>query len=296
MKRRDNLQIALALTTIEIMLFIGPHVSISLSVALSAERAHNLGATGFAIFTKNQRQWASPALKAEDRAAFKANMKLYGYSPKAILPHAGYLINPASPDPELSAKSLNLFLDEASRIDALGLEVINIHPGAYKEGERDDGIKRSIAMIDKVLEAHSSLRIAIENTAGAGTIIGCRFEELEKLLTLSKHRERVGFTLDTAHLFGAGYDVKSDVNKVLDDFFSRFGSDKLYGMHLNDSKVPLASNKDRHDNLGNGLIGLEPFLEIIKRKEIENIPLILETPDESLWAEEIKVLLNAARR
>lgn len=276
------------------MLFIGPHVSISGSIALAVERAKELGATGFAIFSKNQRQWASPALKEEDINLFKENMKKCSYSPRSVLPHAGYLINPASPDPELREKSLKLFNDEADRITALGLDIINIHPGAYKEGDRRDGVLRSINMIDEVLEAHPGLRIAIENTAGAGTIIGCRFEELLMLLENSKHKARVGFTLDTAHLFGAGYDVKSDINKVLDEFFSLVGKDKLFGMHLNDSKVPLASNKDRHDNLGKGLIGLDPFKELVRRAEVKELPLILETPDETLWKDEIKELLDAA--
>lgn len=278
------------------MLFIGPHVSISGSIALAVERAKELGATGFAIFSKNQRQWSSPALKEEDINLFKENMKKYSYSPKSVLPHAGYLINPASPDKDLRDKSLRLFNDEADRIISLGLDIINIHPGAYKEGERKDGILRSINMIDEVLDAHPSLRIAIENTAGAGTIIGCRFEELLMLLENSKHKDRLGFTLDTAHLFGAGYDVKSDVDKVLDEFFSLVGKDKLFGMHLNDSKVALASNKDRHDNLGKGLIGLEPFKAIVNRDEVKNIPLILETPDETLWQDEIKELLDASER
>lgn len=278
------------------MLFIGPHVSISGSIALAVERAKELGATGFAIFSKNQRQWSSPALKEKDINLFKENMKKYSYSAKSVLPHAGYLINPASPDPELREKSLKLFNDEADRITSIGLDIINIHPGAYKEGDRKDGILRSINMIDEVLSTHPGLRIAIENTAGAGTIIGCSFEELLMLLENSRHKDRVGFTLDTAHLFGAGYDVKSDADKVLDEFFSLIGKDKLFGMHLNDSKVPLASNKDRHDNLGKGLIGLDPFKEIVRRDEVKNIPLILETPDETLWKDEIKELLDAAER
>lgn len=274
------------------MLYIGPHVSISESIALAPERAHALGATGFALFSKNQRMWKSPSLKEEEIALFKKNMEKYGYSKEGVLPHAGYLINPASPDEELSAKSLALFLLEMERLKTLGLDKINIHPGAYKEGDRRDGIKRSATMIDNVLSSFPDMYIAIENTAGAGTIIGSTFEELDEILSYIKEKDRVGFTLDTAHLYGAGYDVKDDITRILDDFFSRFGSEKLLGMHLNDSKVPLASKKDRHDNLGKGLIGLEAFEEIVRRKEVQNIPLILETPDETLWSEEIQKLLN----
>ncbi len=274
------------------MLYIGPHVSISESIALSVERAHELGATGFALFSKNQRMWKCPELKESEILSFRENMMDYGYRTRGILPHAGYLINPASPDSVLYAKSRSLFLLEMKRLSALGLDTINIHPGAYREGDRKDGIRRSAAMMDFVLECFPLMRIAVENTSGAGTIIGSTFEELEELLSLMKNNDRAGITLDTAHLYGAGYDVKSDPDGILDDFFSRFGKGKLYGMHLNDSKVPLGSGKDRHENLGKGLIGIECFRRIVKRKEVQDIPLILETPDESLWKNEIEELLN----
>ncbi len=276
------------------MLYIGPHVSAEGLMGLSVERAESYGATGFAIFTKNQKRWVSPPLKEADISSFKTNMESFGFPSKAVLPHAGYLINPASPDPEMREKSLTLFRDEAKRCLQLGLDVINIHPGAYKEGDRKDGVKRSADMINQVLSEYPTFHVAVENTAGAGTIIGSKFEELALLYSYISYQDRVGFTLDTAHMFGAGYDVKSDINKVLDEFFSILGKDRLYGMHLNDSKVPLASNKDRHDSLGMGLIGLEAFKQIVKRKEVQNIPLILETPDESRWKEEIRILKNAS--
>ena len=278
------------------MIHIGPHVSSQGSVSFAPLRAKELGATGFALFTKNQRQWRSPELKEEDISAFKKNILDSGYSPKSILPHAGYLINPASPNEEMADKSFNLFMDEGQRVVRLGLETINIHPGAYKEGSMEEGIKRCSLMVDRVLEEVPGLKIALENTAGAGTIIGSKFEELDAILSEIKNTDRVGFTLDTAHLFGAGYDVKGDPDGVLDSFFSRFGEDKLFGMHLNDSKVPLSSNKDRHESIGLGLIGKEAFLTIVKRREVMNIPLILETPDESRWKEEINELLGAAER
>ncbi len=266
------------------MRFIGPHVSIEKDIALAPGRARALGATGFALFTKNQRVWKAPPLREESIEAFRKSP----YPASAVLPHAGYLINPASPDPELWEKSYRLFSDEAGRVLSLGLDVINLHPGAYKEGERIDGIKRSAAMIDRVLSENPGLRIAVENTAGAGTIIGASFEELETLLSLSSIPERIGFTLDTAHLYGAGYDVASDPAGVLDSFFSRFGKEKLYGMHLNDSAVPLGSHKDRHASLGKGFIGKEAIKAAAECTD--GIPLILETPDESLWPDEIAFL------
>lgn len=277
------------------MHFIGPHVSIKENIALSVDRAKALGATGFAIFTKNQRIWTAPPLKDEDAAAFREGIRGNGYTPDAVLPHAGYLINPATPDRDLWNKSFALFEDEAMRTVKLGLRTINIHPGAYKEGSREDGIKRAAQMIDSVIENVPEIRIAVENTAGAGTILGSSFDELEAILQESKHGENVGFTLDTAHLFGAGYDVKTDPVRILDDFVSRFGKEKLFGMHLNDSKVGLGSKKDRHESIGLGLIGKEAFVEIVKHPATEGIPLILETPDENRWQAEIACLLQESK-
>ena len=276
------------------MLFIGPHVSIAKDISLAPIRAHELGATGFALFTKNQRVWSAPPIPEESITAFRRNIQEYGYPAESILPHAGYLINPASPDKELWDKSLTLFLDEAARTVSLSLNTINIHPGAYKEGPRGDGIKRSAAMMDEVLRRTPGLRIAIENTAGAGTILGASFEELDALLDAAEEKDRIGFTLDTAHLFGSGYDVSSDPDGILDSFFSRFGRDRLFGMHLNDSKAALASHKDRHESIGKGLIGKDAFLAIVRRKEVNGIPLVLETIDESLWKDEVSMLLEAS--
>ncbi len=275
------------------MLFVGPHVSIAKDISLAPVRAHELGATGFGLFTKNQRVWNAPPLSESSIVSFRQNMKEYGYTEKAILPHAGYLINPASPDKDLWDKSLSLFLDEASRTVSLSLNTINIHPGAYKEGLREDGIRRASLMMDEVLRSTPGIRIAIENTAGAGTILGSTFEELDALLEAAAEKDRIGFTLDTAHLFGSGYDIASDPDNVLDSFFSRFGKEKLYGMHLNDSKVPLASHKDRHESLGKGLIGKDAFMAIVSRPEVQGIPLVLETIDESLWKDEVEMLLTA---
>ena len=276
------------------MRYIGPHVSIRESIALSVTRAHELGATGFAIFTKNQRIWSAPPLRKDDAEAFRNAMMEYGYPPESVLPHAGYLINPATPDEELRKKSLSLFIDEARRTAELGLGVINIHPGAYKEGEASDGIRRAAAMIDQVLSEVPGIRIAVENTAGAGTILGSRFEELDELLSSSSCRDRIGFTLDTAHLCGAGYDVRNDPDRILGRFVSIFGSEKLYGMHLNDSKVPLGSAKDRHESIGKGCIGIEAFIAIVRNSATDGIPLILETPDESAWADEVSTLRKAS--
>lgn len=276
------------------MLLVGPHVSIAKDISLSVERAHELGATGFAIFTKNQKVWQAKALEENSAEAFKANLERFAMSPSCVLPHAGYLINPATPDEELRSKSLSLLLDESLRVEKLGIGVLNLHPGAYIEGDREDGLKRVTTFLDEVLSRlPSGIRFSLENTAGSGTVLGSRLEELEQIISYSSHSDRLGVTIDTMHLFGAGYDVKSDMDGIMDEVMERFGREKLFGMHLNDSKVPLGSRKDRHESLGKGLIGMEPFLALAGRSDIEDRPLILETPDETLWKDEITALLKS---
>lgn len=276
------------------MLLVGPHVSIAKDISLSVERAHELGATGFAIFTKNQKVWQAKALEENSAEAFKANLERFAMSPSCVLPHAGYLINPATPDEELRSKSLSLLLDESLRVEKLGIGVLNLHPGAYIEGDRKDGLKRVTTFLDEALSRlPSGIRFSLENTAGSGTVLGSRLEELEQIISYSSHSDRLGVTIDTMHLFGAGYDVKSDMDGIMDEVMERFGREKLFGMHLNDSKVPLGSRKDRHESLGKGLIGMEPFLALAGRSDIEDRPLILETPDETLWKDEITALLKS---
>ena len=275
------------------MLYIGPHVSIAKDISLSVERAHALGATGFAIFTKNQKVWHAKDLEEKSIKAFRENLQRCSIPLKAILPHAGYLINMATPKEELREKSMALMLDEGKRVNQLGIDLLNIHPGAYIEGERIDGIKRTAAFLDEALDQlPGTLRIALENTAGAGTVLGDRLEELQSIIEYSRHKDQIGITIDTMHIFGAGYDVRNNMTGVMDEVMERFGKEKLYGMHLNDSMVELGSHKDRHDSIGIGKIGLEAFMELASRSDIEEKPLILETPNEERWPYEIGTLLK----
>ena len=275
------------------MLYIGPHVSIAKDISLSVERAHALGATGFAIFTKNQKVWHAKDLEEKSINAFRGNLRKYGIPLKAILPHAGYLINPATPKEELKEKSMILMLDEGKRVHQLGMDLLNIHPGAYIEGERVDGLKRTAAFLDEALDQlPETVRISLENTAGAGTVLGDKLEELQAIIEYSRHKDQLGITIDTMHIYGAGYDVRNNMTGVMDEVMERFGSDKLFGMHLNDSMVDMGSHKDRHDSIGIGKIGLDAFLELASRKDIEEKPLILETPNEERWPYEISTLLQ----
>ena len=272
------------------MLYIGPHVSIAKDISLAPERAKETKATTFALFLKNQKIWTAPEIKDESATAFKKKVKELGYRLDRILPHAGYLINMASPSPEAREKSLTLLKDEIRRAKKIGLSRLNIHPGAYIEGERVDGIKRSAMMLDEALEDVDDFIIALENTAGSGSNLGSRLEELEEIIALSKNKDKIGITLDTCHLYAAGYDVRNEASKILDNAVKTFGRDKIKGMHLNDSKEEIGRKKDRHESLGKGRIGLEAFKEIVVHKAADDCPLILETIDESLWKSEVEVL------
>lgn len=274
------------------MIYIGPHVSIAKDIAFAPQRAKGFKANAFALFLKNQKIWSAPDIKDESADCFKENLNALGFNKEMILPHAGYLINMASPSEEARRKSLTLLKDEIRRARKLGLDKLNIHPGAYIEGERRDGLKRSAAMLDEALEGIEGFTIAIENTAGSGSNLGSDLNELSEIIELAKEKDKLGVTLDTCHLYGAGYDVKNEASMILDQAVGIFGYEKLIGMHLNDSKAEMGTRKDRHDSLGKGKIGLDAFKEIVCHKASWDRPLILETIDESLWEYEVTALLE----
>ncbi len=275
------------------MIYVGPHVSIAKDISLAPVRAKELGSTAFGLFLKNQKVWNAPPLKEESIKSFKENIIKLGFKKEMILPHAGYLINMASPNEENRSKSFALLSDEIKRALELGLEKINIHPGAFIEGERDDGIKRCASMLDEALKNIDGFYIALENTAGSGTNLGSTFEELSKIIDCSKEKDKIAITLDTCHLYAAGYDIKNEPGKVLDEAVKAFGEDKIKGFHINDSKALLNSKKDRHHSLGKGEIGLEAIKEVVRHRAAKDKPLVLETIDEDLWKDEIRTLHDA---
>ena len=273
--------------------FIGPHVSAAGGVANAPRNAHALAATGFALFVKNQRQWKAPPLSPAEISAFAEQMNACGYTPAQVLPHAGYLINLATPDDAAYAKSLAAFLDEARRCIALGLDKLNFHPGSHlRLITPEAACARTAAAINSVLRETDGITLVIENTAGSGGLIGSRFEELKMILDGVDTPSRVGFCLDTAHAFAAGYDLQTRDGflRTIDTFGKIVGMGFLKAMHLNDSRVGLDSHVDRHETLGNGALGLEPFKCILRDERFQNMPLILETPDESRWTEEVQML------
>lgn len=279
------------------MYYIGAHVSASGGVENAPLNAHNIGATAFALFTKNQRQWFSSPLTEESIALFKSRCAEYGFSPCQILPHDSYLINLGSPDKESLEKSRNSFIEEMHRCEQLGLDRLNFHPGSHlKKISEDDCLKIIAESINIALSKTSGVTAVLENTAGQGSNLGYRFEHLRTIIDLVDDKSRVGVCIDTQHAFASGYNLLGeDFDIVWNDFDNIIGFNFLKGMHLNDSKKELASRVDRHETLRNGLLGESPFIRILTDTRFENIPLILETPDENLWKNEIDWLKNIAK-
>ena len=272
------------------MKYFGAHVSASGGVDNAPRNAREIGATAFALFTKNQRQWVAKPLSAEEIAAFRNACEKFGYTAAQILPHDSYLINLGHPDPESLEKSRAAFLDEMQRCEALGLDRLNFHPGSHlKQISEQESLDRIAESINLALDRTHGVTAVIENTAGQGSNLGFRFEPLRYLIDRVEDRSRVGVCIDTCHAFAAGYDLRSA--EACEATFAEFdrvvGFQYLKGMHLNDAMKILGSRVDRHTPLGEGMIGMECFRYIARDPRFDNIPLILETPDETRWAEEI---------
>ena len=279
------------------MYYIGAHVSASGGVENAPLNAHNIGATAFALFTKNQRQWFSSPLTDESISLFKRRCAEYGYTVQQILPHDSYLINLGSPEAESLEKSRKSFIEEMQRCQQLGLDRLNFHPGSHlKKISEDDCLKIIAESINIALSKTSGVTAVLENTAGQGSNLGYRFEHLRTIIDNVEDKSRVGVCIDTQHAFASGYNLLADgFDKVWKDFDDIIGFNYLKGMHLNDSKKELASRVDRHETLRNGLLGESPFMRILTDSRFEGIPLILETPDENLWKEEIEWLNNITK-
>ena len=270
------------------MKYIGAHVSASGGVEFAPVNAHEIGANAFALFTKNQRQWVSKPLTEENIRLFKENCTKYNFQTDYILPHDSYLINLGHPEEEGLEKSRAAFLDEMQRCEQLGLKLLNFRPGSHlNKISIEDCLALIAESINLTLEKTKGVTAVIENTAGQGSNLGSEFWQLRYIIDRVNDKSRVGICLDTCHTYTAGYDIVNDYDKVFDEFEKEVGFEYLRGMHLNDSKKELGSHVDRHDNIGQGLIGSAFFERLMKDSRFDNMPLILETPDESKWAEEI---------
>ena len=279
------------------MKYFGAHVSASGGVENAVKNAKDIGATAFALFTKNQRQWIAPALTPKQIATFKEAMAEAGFSASQILPHDSYLINLGHPDEEGLQKSRESFFEEMQRCELLGLDRLNFHPGSHLKRISEEGsLERIAESINMALERTKGVTAVLENTAGQGSNLGYKFEHLAYIIDRVEDKSRVGVCLDTCHSFAAGYDLRT--KEACDATFAEFdriiGFKYLRGMHLNDAMRPLGSRIDRHSPMGDGEIGIECFKYIASDPRFDNIPLVLETPDEERWAQEIAQLKEFA--
>ncbi len=292
------------------MKFVGAHVSASGGVENAPLNAKAIGAKAFALFTKNQRQWVAKPLSEASIDAFKANLEASGIEPKHVLPHDSYLINLGHPEAEKLEKSREAFIDELVRCEQLGLDKLNFHPGSHlvKIPKKDPAyeeklLEAELQCLDVIAESMnlaieatkgSEVKLVIENTAGQGSNLGYRFEHLAHIIDKIEEKSRVGVCLDTCHTFTAGYDLrtKEAYDETMDAFGRIVGFEYLMGMHINDSKPKLGSRVDRHHSLGQGEIGWDAFRFIMNDPRMEDIPLILETIDESIWDQEIRALYD----
>lgn len=277
------------------MIRIGAHVSAAGGVENAPENAYNIGAKAFALFTKNQRQWKAKPLSEENIEKFHANCQKYGFDKQFILPHDSYLINLGHPEKEKLTKSRNAFLDEMQRCEQLGIPALNFHPGSHlKQVSEEKCLDTIAASVNWALDKTRGVTAVVENTAGQGTNLGFSFEHLAYIISKVEDQSRVGVCYDTCHGFAGGYDIrtKEAFAATFKEFDEVIGLSYLKGFHLNDCKKNLGSRVDRHEKIGHGTIGVDGFKHIVNDKRFEDIPMILETPDQEGWATEIEFLYS----
>jgi len=270
---------------------LGAHVSIAGGVKNAPLNGEKIGCEAIQIFTKNQRQWNAKPYEKEEIEEYFNNLNKVKI--KKVVAHTSYLINLASPTEEIFEKSIDALIDDLERCNLLKIPFTIIHPGSHLGEGVEKGIERIIIGIERVFEKVKRGAIALETVAGQGSNIGFKFEQLKKIMEGVKEKDRIFVCFDTAHAFEAGYDIKTQngFKKVLDEFDKIIGIEKLCAFHLNDSKTPLGSNVDRHENIGKGFLGLEPFKFLVNNKEFKEHPMILETPGgDEMYIEDLKTL------
>ncbi|MEX2501829.1 MAG: deoxyribonuclease IV [Trueperaceae bacterium] len=257
----------------------GAHVSVAGGAPAAVERARELGCDAFQIFVKSPNRWSAKERPAAESDAFRKGREGVGLP---VVAHAGYLINLASPKPEVRDKSADALLDELRRCEALGVPGLVLHPGAPQNDGREIGIDRVAQGLDAVLErlGPASVRVLLENTAGQGSTLGVDLAEIEAIRARSAVPDRLGVCLDTCHAFAAGYDLRdaSGYERLIDELADGSGTGTLACWHLNDSKFPLGARRDRHANIGDGELGREPFARLLHDDRFAELPMILETP------------------
>lgn len=282
------------------MKYVGAHVNAAGGLFNAAVNSKNIGAKAFAFFTKNQRQWKARPLSDEEITLFKNAVEENGFSASYILPHSSYLINLGNADKEKRDRSLEAFSDELTRASLLGLKYLNFHPGSHlKEISEEECLDLISASMNSAFKekATGNITAVIETTAGQGTNVGYKFEHIARIIGNAEEKTRTGVCIDTCHIFAAGYDISSTggFEKTMENFDKIIGIKYLKGIHLNGAKKECGSKVDRHTSLNEGFLGKECFSYIMNSPLFENIPIILETPDPTLWADEIKMLYSLIR-
>jgi deoxyribonuclease-4 len=275
------------------MKYIGPHVSASGGVENAVINAVKLEANAFALFTKNQKQWYAKPLETDTIKRFRDLCEKHSFKPYQILPHDSYLINLGHPEKEGLEKSRAAFLDEMQRCEQLGLDRLNFHPGSHLQKISEEECLNNIAeSINITLSKTSGVTAVLENTAGQGSNMGYLFEHLAYIIDRVEDKTRVGVCIDTCHAYSAGYDLKSEegYTNTWNEFDRIVGFKFLKGMHINDSKKEFGSRVDRHNSLGEGTLGIDLFKRIMNDPRFDDMPLIMETPNEEIWAQEIRLL------
>jgi len=279
------------------MKYIGAHVSAAGGVENAPLNAMKIGATGFALFTKNQKQWVAKDLTEDNIRKFRENMETGGFSPDGVLPHDSYLINLGHPEEEKREKSLNAFKDEIKRVEQLGLKYLNFHPGSHlRQIPEEECLANIAASMNSAIADSESCILLIETTAGQGSNLGWRFEQIASIIDQVEDKSRVAVCIDTCHIFAAGYDIRTreGYDRVMEEFDRTIGLKYLKAFHLNDAKSGFDSHVDRHHSLGEGNIGWDAFRFIMKDPRHEGIPMILETINPDIWAQEIAGLKELA--
>ena len=278
--------------------YVGAHVSAAGGVWNAPTNAAAIGATAFALFTRNQRRWAAAPYQDAVAAQFGRAMEQAGFGPAQVIPHAGYLINLGSPDDDVREKSITALADELSRCVQLGLTMLNFHPGTSKgELDEDATCARIADGIDRVLQLVEDpraepVKLVLENSAGQGASIGTTVAQLALTIAKSRRSERLAICIDTCHAFAAGYDIRTAAgwDTLMHEVETQLGLAKLVAVHVNDSQGDLGSRKDRHQPIGAGAIGSDGFRAVMQDTRLDGLPLVLETPQPDHWQREIALL------
>lgn len=277
------------------MKYIGAHVSVAGGVSNAPIEANAIGAKSFALFTGSSSRWVSKQISEKEVGLFESACKEFGFSPDIILPHDNFLINLGSPDAQKLAMSKKSFLDEMRRCEQLGLQMLNFHPGSHlKVMSEEECLDRIADSLNEILGQTSGVVAVIENTAGQGSNLGYDFAHLAHIIDRIDDKSRVGVCIDTCHAFSAGYDLATEAgyNATWQEFDNVVGREYLKAIHLNDDKRELGSRIDRHASIGEGTLGIDFFRRFVNDSRFDDMPIILETPDSSKWAQEIKMLYD----